>query len=116
MIPTKMELKLSSNNMIPAASLAISVPSIPIAIPTSALFNAGASLVPSPVTATILPNYLNPLTNKYLSLGVHLDNILNSFIISLNTYIFYIIISLLLSSFYIISVYIIFLNSSPSII
>lgn len=46
------ELKLSSNKIIAAASLATSVPAIPIANPTSAFFKAGASLVPSPVTAT----------------------------------------------------------------
>ena len=40
--------------MIDAASLATSVPAIPIANPTSAFFSAGASLVPSPVTATTL--------------------------------------------------------------
>lgn len=62
-------LKLSSNKIIPAASLATSVPAIPIAKPTSAFFKAGASLVPSPVTATTLPNYLIPVTNKYLSSG-----------------------------------------------
>ena len=47
-----MLLKLSSNSMIAAASLATYVPAIPIANPTSAFFKAGASLVPSPVTAT----------------------------------------------------------------
>jgi hypothetical protein len=36
------ELKLSSNNIIDALSLATSVPAIPIANPTSAFFNAGA--------------------------------------------------------------------------
>ena len=55
--------KLSSSNIIEAASLAISVPAIPIAKPTSAFFKAGASFVPSPVTATtffasIKPYYL----------------------------------------------------------
>jgi len=34
----------------------------PSAKPTSAFFKAGASLVPSPVTATIFPLYLNPTT------------------------------------------------------
>lgn len=46
------EAKLSSSKIIPAASLATSVPAIPIANPTSAFLSAGASLVPSPVTAT----------------------------------------------------------------
>ena len=49
-------LKLSSKRIIPAASFATSVPAIPIANPTSAFFNAGASFVPSPVTATTFPN------------------------------------------------------------
>lgn len=61
--------KLSSNKIIPAASLATSVPAIPIANPTSAFLRAGASLVPSPVTATTCPSYLIPVTNKYLSSG-----------------------------------------------
>lgn len=52
-----------------AACLATSVPVIPIANPTSAFLRAGASLVPSPVTATTSPNYFNPVTSKYLSSG-----------------------------------------------
>lgn len=47
------EAKLSSKRMISHAPLATSVPVIPIAKPTSALERAGASLVPSPVTATL---------------------------------------------------------------
>lgn len=62
-------LKLSSNKIIPEASLATSVPAIPIAKPTSAFFNAGASLVPSPVTAITWPNYFNPTIKRYLSSG-----------------------------------------------
>lgn len=46
------DAKLSSSNTISQASLATSVPVIPIANPTSAFLSAGASLVPSPVTAT----------------------------------------------------------------
>jgi len=38
------------------APLATSVPVIPMEKPTLALVRAGASLVPSPVTATILPS------------------------------------------------------------
>jgi hypothetical protein len=52
-----------------AACFATSVPVIPIANPTSAFFRAGASFVPSPVTATTSPNYLSPVTSKYLSSG-----------------------------------------------
>ena len=48
-----MEAKLSSANTISDASLAASVPFMPIATPTSARFRAGASLTPSPVMATI---------------------------------------------------------------
>lgn len=66
---TIMLAKLSSNSIIPEASLAISVPVYPIAKPISAFFSAGASLVPSPVTATTYPNYFKPNTNKYLSSG-----------------------------------------------
>ncbi len=49
---TTMDLKLSSKRMIDAASRATAVPDMPIAKPTSAFFSAGASFVPSPVTAT----------------------------------------------------------------
>lgn len=47
-----MDVKLSSVRMMSDASLATSVPAMPIAKPTSAFFSAGPSLVPSPVTAT----------------------------------------------------------------
>jgi len=43
---------------------------------------AGASLVPSPVTATISLFYFNPTTIKYLSSGVDLANTFNSRLIS----------------------------------
>ena len=46
------EAKLSSMSRMLQASLATSVPVRPIAKPTSAETRAGASLVPSPVTAT----------------------------------------------------------------
>ena len=59
--------KLSSIKIIAAASFATYVPAIPIANPTSAFFNAGASFVPSPVTATTCPNYFNPTIIAYLS-------------------------------------------------
>ena len=38
-----------------AASFDTSVPVIPMAMPMSAIFNAGASLTPSPVMATVIP-------------------------------------------------------------
>ena len=47
------ESNLSSNKIIELESFAISLPYFPRAKPTSAFFNAGASFVPSPVTATI---------------------------------------------------------------
>ena len=46
-----MVAKLSSVRIMDAASLDTSVPVIPMAIPMSACFSAGASLTPSPVIA-----------------------------------------------------------------
>jgi len=80
------ELKLSSSKIISLASLATYVPAIPMAKPTSALFNAGASFVPSPVTATIFPLSIKPTTNAYLSSGLDLDNTSNLFIILSNSF------------------------------
>lgn len=74
-----MEQKLSSNKIIPAACLAISVPYIPIAKPISAFFKAGASLDPSPVAATIYFNLIKPATKVSLSKGLALANTLNYF-------------------------------------
>ena len=48
-----MVAKLSSVRIMEAESFATSVPVIPIATPTSALFRAGPSLTPSPVMETI---------------------------------------------------------------
>ena len=67
-------MPISAPHRIAAASLATSVPAIPIANPTSAFFNAGASFVPSPVTATTCPLSINPVTNAYLSSGLLLAN------------------------------------------
>ena len=55
--------------MMAAAYLATYVPACPIAKPTSAFLRAGASLVPSPVTATTFPLYFSPVTKAYLSSG-----------------------------------------------
>lgn len=55
-----------------AAYRATYVPVIPIANPTSAFFKAGASFVPSPVTATTCPLYFKPVTKAYLSSGLDL--------------------------------------------
>ena len=46
------DAKLSSSRIMSAASRATSVPEAPMATPMSAFFSAGASLTPSPVTAT----------------------------------------------------------------
>ena len=57
------------------ASLATVVPS-PIERPTWAALRAGASFVPSPVTATTSPSLCNNLTSRSLSIGRALDIIL----------------------------------------
>jgi hypothetical protein len=54
--------KLSSVRIMTAASLVTSVPVIPIAMPMSAFFTAGASLTPSPVMATMWPFFLSTST------------------------------------------------------
>ena len=74
-----------------AAFLATSVPVIPIANPTSAFLRAGASLVPSPVTATTSPNYFNPVTSKYLSSGqdqakTHRDSLISANTLEFTTF------------------------------
>src|SRR3954466_377607 len=48
-----MVAKLSSASTMSAASLDTSVPVMPMAMPMSAVFRAGASLTPSPVMATV---------------------------------------------------------------
>ena len=85
-IALTIELKLSSSKTISQDSLATQVPAIPIANPTSAFFKAGASFVPSPVTATTLPLSIKPTTNAYLSSGLDLDNTSNLFIILSNSF------------------------------
>ncbi len=79
------ELKLSSMRIIAAASLATSVPQIPMANPTSAFLRAGASLVPSPVTATTFPLSLRPVTKQYLSSGLDLAKTSNLSLILSNS-------------------------------
>lgn len=59
-----------------------------MANPTSAFFKAGASLVPSPVTATECCNYLSPVTKMYLSSGVERAKTLRSLAILANSSIF----------------------------
>ena len=81
----------SSKRIISAASLAISVPLFPIANPTCAVLSAGASFVPSPVTATILLVFFNPKTRRNLSSGealaiiFNLDTVFLNFSISLSS-------------------------------
>ncbi len=53
-----------------AASLLTSVPVIPIAMPMSAFFRAGASFTPSPVIATMWPFFLRTSTRRTLCSGV----------------------------------------------
>mmetsp|Transcript_4308 Transcript_4308/g.10425 ORF Transcript_4308/g.10425 Transcript_4308/m.10425 type:complete len:364 (+) Transcript_4308:2245-3336(+) len=64
------DLMLSSNMTISHASLAISVPAMPSAKPTSASLRAGASFVPSPVTATTSPSDFCRLHSVSLSVGL----------------------------------------------
>lgn len=45
------------------------LPAMPMARPTSDSLSAGASLVPSPVTATISPRFFSSFTSTYLSCG-----------------------------------------------
>ena len=45
------------------------MPAMPMARPTSDSFRAGASLVPSPVTATMSPRFFSSCTNVNLSWG-----------------------------------------------
>ena len=52
-----------------AASFATSVPLMPMAMPMSACFSAGASFTPSPVIATISPRFFHALTILSLSMG-----------------------------------------------
>ena len=66
------------------AFFATSVPVIPIAKPTSAFLSAGASFVPSPVTAITPPSYYIPVTRRYLSSGELLASTLNSALTYLN--------------------------------
>ncbi len=65
-----MVAKLSSVSTISAASLVTSVPLIPIATPTSACFNAGASFTPSPVIPTISFLLCRACTRRNLSSGL----------------------------------------------
>ena len=65
-----MVAKESSSITISLASLDTSVPAMPMAMPTSAFLMAGASLMPSPVTATTLPWAFRAFTTRILITGV----------------------------------------------
>jgi hypothetical protein len=84
--------------MISLAALATSVPTF-MAKPTLAFFRAGASLVPSPVTATlqkfllsssihlgVYGDFWRPFTSSYLSIGVDLAITLKCFAMLLNKF------------------------------
>lgn len=77
--------KLSSINIISDASLATSVPCIPIAIPIDAYFKAGASFTPSPVIATISSSLFIAETISLLCAGVVLAKI-NDYFLSINLF------------------------------
>ena len=71
------EANESSSSVISLASLATDVPE-PIESPTLAKFSAGASFVPSPVTATTSPHCCNRRTSRCLSSGRARDMIFSS--------------------------------------
>ena len=64
-----MVAKLSSVRIMSPASFDTSVPVMPIAMPMSAFFRAGASLTPSPVMATIAPLRLQRVDEPHLVFG-----------------------------------------------
>ena len=68
--PSTIVEKLSSTNIQSATFLTTSVPVIPIPIPISAFWIAGASFTPSPVIATTKPWLCNASTIRSLLFGV----------------------------------------------
>mmetsp|Transcript_20494 Transcript_20494/g.67100 ORF Transcript_20494/g.67100 Transcript_20494/m.67100 type:complete len:296 (-) Transcript_20494:1437-2324(-) len=64
-----MVAKLSSARIMSAASLATSVPAMPIATPMDACCSAGASLTPSPVIAATSPSRSSCARRRCLSAG-----------------------------------------------
>ncbi len=60
--------KSPCSSVIPALSIATSVP-VPIAMPTSACDNAGASFTPSPAIATMCPSACSFLTISFFCSG-----------------------------------------------
>ena len=67
--------KLSSARTMSEASLATSVPAMPMATPMSASFSAGASFTPSPVmaaTCTSTPHgFKNQLARRFILHQIH---------------------------------------------
>jgi hypothetical protein len=88
-IAVTIEEKLSSNRMIPEASLATYVPAMPIANPISAFLRAGASFVPSPVMATTWWSCFKPVAIMYLSVGDDLAKTFNWSLTSLKFSMFF---------------------------
>ena len=64
-----MVAKSSSARTMSAASFDTSVPVMPMAMPMSAFFSAGASLTPSPVMATTAPPRRSASTMRSLCRG-----------------------------------------------
>ena len=85
LIPLTIVENESSVSIMSAAFLETSVPDIPIAIPTSAFDNAGASFIPSPVTATTSPSACSACTILILLSGLLLATIDIVLISSLNS-------------------------------
>jgi hypothetical protein len=83
-----MVLKLSSARTMTEASLATSVPAMPIAIPMWACFKAGASFTPSPVIATIRSSSISLCTNCLLCVGSVRENTNPRFIFRIYSYSF----------------------------
>ena len=73
-----MVAKLSSSSTMSAASLATSLPVMPMATPMWARFSAGASLTPSPVMATMSPRWRRASTILSLCSGDTRANTLTS--------------------------------------
>jgi len=63
-------LRSSVARVMPAVSIATSVPDKPIAMPMSASARAGASFMPSPIIATMCPCCFNWLTCVAFSAGI----------------------------------------------
>ncbi len=79
MAAIRTDQKSSLVRIISAFSLATEQP-VPIAKPTSAVFKASTSAIPSPETATVLFCSIKVLTKRYLSYGVALAITLTPFL------------------------------------